>query len=141
MGQVSLVWPIVSIVYWILLFEPFGSICCIGTTPTFFWRMVCPLAMRTWCKRFRCRRFHILDKRTISLLLFFSYPFAAIADYVAWLFTIMAYDFCLLSVCWFSFGGTTIIVGIVSSPSFSKPRSSNSLSRCATIWSYVPFSR
>ena len=75
------------------------------------------------------------------MFLFLSHPFTTISDKVAWFLQKWHVTFVCSVFCWFSFGGTAVIVGIVNSPSFSKPRSSNSLSRCATIWSYVPFSR
>ena len=53
----------------------------------------------------------------------------------------MAYDISFFGVLLVRcFGGTAVIVGIVSSPSFSKPLSSNSLSGSSTFWSYMPFS-
>ena len=64
----------------------------------FIWRMVCPLAMRSWCKLFGCRRFYVLIWRIISLFLFLSHPFTTISNNVAWFFTIVACHICLFSV-------------------------------------------
>ena len=98
MGQVSLFLPINSIVYWILLLEPFGSVCCIGTTPTFLWKKVCPVAMRTWCEGFTCLMFRVLDRRITPLFWFLSHLFTTLSINMAWFFTIVAQHFCLFSV-------------------------------------------
>ena len=137
----SLFLPIIAIVCWMILLELFVSISSIGTAPTSFWRMICPLAMRTWCKLFTCRRFCILGGRIISLFLFFFHPFSTLSNNVTWFFTIMEHDFGLFGVLLVVICGYGCHCRYCQLPSFSKPLSSNSPSRCATIWSYVPFSR
>ena len=98
MGKISLFLPVNMIVCWRILFEPFGSNSGIGTSPAFFRRIICSLAMKTGCNRSEYRSFRVLFRRIISLLLFIFHPFTTISDNVACFFTLVAYDFSLFSV-------------------------------------------
>ena len=83
MGQFSLFLPSFCSVCWLALFESFGSVSGIGTTPAFFWRMIRSLAMGTRCNCFRCRRFRVLQRKVIFLFLFFFHSFTEVPNDVA----------------------------------------------------------
>ena len=82
-----------------------------------------------YCQHYSC----------FSGLVFFSFQLTAVVSVVIWLFTVVAswfgffFGFCCVACC--------VTVFICSSSGASKPFSFNSLSKCDTICSYVPFSK
>ena len=122
MGQNFLFLPFSCTLCWLVSFELFGSFSGIVTAPTLFWRIFLSLAMKTKCKCFRCWRLRVLEHRTISLFLFLVHHFTAISNNEALFFFTAMQTILVRSVfCGLSFGATAVIVGLVSSPSFSKP--------------------